>query len=190
MVELIGVHGANHADVVDDRGEARHELANPLAALTMLFVVENRSHHLGRTLDEGEAFALEVFLGTILAVKLCQSWFVLEKFELGWGTRHMEVNDRLGLGGNAKTSFFCGVTIASQQLLQGDGPESHAGLSEKVTAGRGPHFLHIDRKVHGSGFHEGFIQIEQHAGKSDHRRVTLLEIGGGKQCRLVGNFRF
>ena len=167
MVELIGVHGANHAHVVDDRGEARHELANPLAALTMLFVVENRSHHLGRTLDEGEAFALEVFLGTILAVKLCQSWLVLEKFELGWGARHMEVNDRLRLGGNAETFFLCGVTIASQQLLQGDSPEAHAGLSKKVATGQGPRILHIDRKIHFSGLHESFIQIEQDAGKGD-----------------------
>ena len=91
----------------------------------------------------------------------------------------MEVNDRLRLGGNAETFFFCGVTITRQQLLQGDGTKPHARLSEEVAASRGPRFLHIDRKIHRSGFHKGFIQIEQDAGKSDHRRVSLLEIGGG-----------
>ena len=148
MVELIGVHGTNHANVVDDRGEARQKLADPLAALAMLLVVENWSQHLGCALDKGEAFALEVFLGAILAVKLGQCRLVLKQIDLGRRARHMEVNDRLCLGGNAETSFFCGVTITSQQLLQGDGPKPHARLSEEVAASRGPRFLHIDRKVH------------------------------------------
>ena len=70
MVELIGVHGTNHANIVDDGGETRQKLTDPLPALAMLLVFENRSQHLWRALDEGEAFSLEVFLRTVLAVEL------------------------------------------------------------------------------------------------------------------------
>ena len=41
-----------------------------------------------------------------------------------------------------------------------------------------------------SGFHEGFVQVEQHAGKGDHGRISLLELGRGQECRLVGKLRF
>ena len=92
----------------------------------------------------------------------------------------MEVNDRFCLCENTVTFSFGGIAVAGEQLLQGDGPEAHAGLAEEVAAGQGPGFLHIDRKVHRSGFHEGFVQIEQYAGKGDQRRVSLLKVGRGQ----------
>jgi hypothetical protein len=37
-------------------------------------------------------------------------------------------------------------------------------LSEEMTPGECLSFLQVDGKVHWSGFHEGFVQVEQYAG--------------------------
>ena len=167
MIELLGMHGTDHADVVDDGAEPGHEIAHPLSALPMFFVVKNRPHHLGCSLDKGKALSLEVFLGAILTVKLGQGGLVLEKIDLRRGTRHVQVNDRLGLSRDSKVFSLARIGIARKQVIEGDGAEAQSGLTEKVAPGNGPGVLQVDGKIHGSGLHEGFIQVEQHAGEGD-----------------------
>ncbi len=102
----------------------------------------------------------------------------------------MEVNDRLRLGRDAESFLLRRVAVAYQKLLQGDGTETQSGLSEEMAPGECLSFLQVDGKVHWSGFHEGFVQVEQYAGECYQGRVSFLELGRGKEGCLAGNFRF
>ena len=82
VVELFGMHRADDADIIDHGTETGKETADPLATLAMLGVVEYRPHHLWLPLDEGEAFAFEIFVGADLAVILGQGRLVLKQIKL------------------------------------------------------------------------------------------------------------
>ena len=82
MIELVGVHGADHTHVIDYGAEPGKEFADPLGTLAVLLVVKDRPHHLWRSLDECKALAFQVFLRAVLTVELGELGLVLKEFKL------------------------------------------------------------------------------------------------------------
>ena len=130
VIKLIGVHRANDAHIVDHRTQAREKIADPLATLATLGVIENRPHHLGNTLDEGKSFPFEIFLRAFLSVEFRQGGLVLKQINLRRRTRHVQVDDRLGFCWDLESRF----SVRSQKITQGQGSKSKTGLPEKMTA--------------------------------------------------------
>jgi hypothetical protein len=68
-------------------------------------------------------------------MELGQGGLVLKEVDLRRRARHVEINDRFGLGWDSKSFCLCSVAIARQQVVQGDGAKSQSGLTEEVTPG-------------------------------------------------------
>ena len=97
VVELVGPHRFDEADLVDDFLEMGQPVGDPLAALAGLVEGELRAEHLRHALDEGELLAFEVFLRALLAVELGEFRLVVEELELARRAGHVQVDHALCL---------------------------------------------------------------------------------------------
>ena len=98
MVRDVGVHRANHAQIVGVFGDAGKQLANLDAALAVLLERERRAK--GRA---GLALGREVQRNG-LAVVLGELGLRVERVDLRRTTVHKQKNHALGLGGQVETS--------------------------------------------------------------------------------------
>ncbi len=98
VVELIGVERADDGDFIHEFGKMWKQLGYPGAALAVLLERIRRPEYFRVPLDEGEALTLVQLVGTGLTVEPVQQGLVIEQVLLRRGTRHVQVDDALGLG--------------------------------------------------------------------------------------------
>jgi hypothetical protein len=102
VVELIGVHRADKADVIHDLREMRQHFRKLRAGLTVLRELEARSEHGGVRPDERVALAADHGRRERLAFQLREFRLVVEELELTRRAGHEEMNDTLGLAGEMR----------------------------------------------------------------------------------------
>ena len=137
VVDLIGVQGLHHADVVRHGAQVRQQLAQLQAALAMALKFEFGARQLHLAADEGKALALSQLLGAVLAVHLLQQRLVVVQIQLRRRADHVQVNDVLGLGGKVGAWHHrcSGRQVPRQQRSQRHATQPQAGLPEKLAAG-------------------------------------------------------
>ena len=156
VVELVGVHRLDEADVIDVPGEAGHAVGDPGAGLAVLLEGEDGAEELWGAFDEGEGFAFEELGRAVFEVVFDELGLVVEKFLLGRGAGHVEVDDALGLGGNhggagdgGAVGEIDAATGSACELGKGEGPEAGVALREEVAAGEVGGLG--ERRIHESG---------------------------------------
>ena len=97
MVELIGVHRLDEADVIDDLRQVRQHLRQFRPALAVLGELEARPEHGRIGPDEGVALAADDRRRHRLAFELRQLRLVVEQIELARRAGHEQMNDALRL---------------------------------------------------------------------------------------------
>ena len=104
------------------------------------------SHELGDAGCKGEAFSLQVLIGTVLVVVLDQFGLVVEEVQVWRRAGHMEVDDTLCLGGGVGLSgllgpngiyAYIGVGVIAEQAGQGDAAKPDPAGSQKLPPGSG-----------------------------------------------------
>ena len=101
VVDRVGVHRPDDAQLVDDLRRVRQQLADPGAGLAVTREVELRAGHRERLLEgghAGEALALADRLRQLLAVHRAQPRLVVEQLELRRAAALEQVDDRLTRG--------------------------------------------------------------------------------------------
>ena len=102
VVELVGVHRVDEAQLVGHVGQVRHGVGEPDARLAVLGELPPRAQQLGRAGGEGEALALGELVGARLAVALDQLRLVVEQIEVRRRAGQVDVDHPLGLGGEVR----------------------------------------------------------------------------------------
>ena len=96
MVELVGAHGLDDAEIVDLLFQVRQPVGDPGAALSRLVKGKLRAQQFGHAADEGKALSLQKRSRTILAMKLLQFGLVVEQFQLAGRAAHVQIDNPLG----------------------------------------------------------------------------------------------
>ena len=84
VVELVGLHRLDEAEIVSVFREMRKPVRNPGARVAILPELGQGAHHVGGALDEGETLAFEKLLGARFAIELLQLWLVIKELVLWW----------------------------------------------------------------------------------------------------------
>ncbi len=140
VVELVGVHGADDAEVIGDGGEVGEHFGDFGLVFSVFVEVVEWAEEFGGAFDEGEGFAGEEFFGAVFEVVFFEFGFVVEEFVLRWRPGHVEVDDSFGFwgqlgcawGGGARR-FVAGGSVSD--LSEGEGAEAGVALLEKVASG-------------------------------------------------------
>ena len=90
VVELVGLHRAEEADLVEDPLEPGQAVGDPHPRLRLLVEREDRPEELRGAPDEGEPLPFEELARAVLAVELGQLGLVVEQLELAGGPLHVE----------------------------------------------------------------------------------------------------
>ena len=99
VVVVFGPHRADHSDVVRNARHVRNLLAEPATGAARLPELVGRAEHLGHALDEGKALSLEQRVRARLHVQALQLGLEVKQVERRRRARHVQVDDRLGAGG-------------------------------------------------------------------------------------------
>src|SRR5262245_44972130 len=91
VVWPIGVHGANHANIIDPLGQVGKDIADLNTALSILLKVEGRLHQIASA-----SLCLRITAWSRFAVILIEHWLRIESIDMGRPASHKEVNDMLG----------------------------------------------------------------------------------------------
>ena len=100
VVDRLGEHRADDAELVDDLGGVRQEIADPGAVRPVLAEPELRTGERQRRLIAGHAgqpLALPHRVRQLLAVALVEHWLVVERLHLRRPAGHEEIDDALRL---------------------------------------------------------------------------------------------
>src|ERR1700681_881021 len=93
VIELVGMHRLDEAQIVNVLFQVRQAVGNPVAALSDLVERGLRPQKLGNAADECETLARQKRRGTILAIEPFQVRLVLEKFQLAGRSGHVQINN-------------------------------------------------------------------------------------------------
>ncbi len=136
MVDGLGVHALDEAQVVGNLGRVRQQIAQPGAALAVLLKLERRTdqrqarlvaRHAGQTLLAAN-FGRQ--LGTVLFV---QQRLVIEQVDLRRPAGLKQKNDPLGFRREVRPLRRGGGRLRLQQLRQGDAAQAQAKAAQEVT---------------------------------------------------------
>ena len=86
-------------------------IADPLAAFAMLFELGLWPQHLRHATNERESLAFEILFWALRVVQFRQGWFVIKQFKLRGRACHVQIDNRLRLGGNLP-GLVVGVALA------------------------------------------------------------------------------
>src|SRR5262245_14679650 len=98
MVDLLGIHGANHADVIGAGPQVRHPLGKLYSTLPVTSELARAGPDLGRGLDEGQIQTFRHRLWQRLALPLLHPRLRIEQVELAWPALHKQEDYVLSLG--------------------------------------------------------------------------------------------
>ena len=197
VVDRLGVHRIDDADVVGDLAVVRQQVADPLPGFSVLFKGHERLGRGKALLTRGHArepLALSNRIGQVLTVELFERRFVIKRVDLAGSTGLTQVDDPLGLRLEmrgpgvarpvARAVFLSerrlgpGDRVGAQQVGQRRGADTHpAGGSQEMAAcllQQG-----FVQRVHGLTSGHKFGQVHQHAGHVGVRGV----FGGIDLCR-------
>lgn len=118
VVDLFGIHGANHGDVVGDTSDVWKPVGDLHAAFSIsgeweggAFDFELGALELGDLLSRGEG------LGHRFAVTFFQGRFVVERFQVGGPSCHAQMDDALDLRGVVQSFETSGdVALAANRI--------------------------------------------------------------------------
>ena len=102
VIELIGRHRVDDADLIFNRAEVWQEIARPKTGTPRARELVLRCEQRGMAFDEGEFLALEILIWTWRAVELREFRLVIKQLELAWRTREMDVNHILRARGKVR----------------------------------------------------------------------------------------
>jgi hypothetical protein len=137
MIERIGAHRADHADVVCNFGGMRQVIGKYHTALSMLLEFARAGEHGCRRLDEGELQILRHRRRERFAVPLLQLGLRIEEIHLARAAFHEQEDDAFRLRsevGLLRSKRIDGLACM-QQIRQRDAPEPAADISEKRATG-------------------------------------------------------
>ena len=100
VIDLLGVHRLDEAEIVDDLRRVRHQLADPGPRLSILLESECRWRDRERCLIRahgGEPLALPDRVGQIHSPHFRELWLVVEELQLRRPAALKQINDSLGL---------------------------------------------------------------------------------------------
>jgi hypothetical protein len=147
VIDRLGIHRTNHAQVVGDLGHVGQQFAHPHPALAVLGKSEDGGCH-GKLRLSGshrrQSLTLADGLGQIFAVSIFQIGLGIKQIHLRRSTRLKQINDSLGLRrevGEASQRDVRFRTVAggsqpllSQQRTQRRRTGTSAGMPQKGTA--------------------------------------------------------
>ena len=103
MIDLLGKHRADNADLVGDTADVRKQLGYLLAGLAELLEAVLRAEADERlALQLGDLLSFGEGLRHLLLVHVCELRLVVERLEVRRSAGHEEVNDTLGLRGKMR----------------------------------------------------------------------------------------
>ena len=176
MVELVGLHGLDQADVVRDAADVRQHLAEFRAALPVFFELKPRGHDRRVRADERVTLSADDRGGQGLAIELGQLGLAVEQVELRGRARHEEMNDGLGLarkmrrtrregidrsGGGEARGESIGEQSGETDLAQADAALAQEPASAQRRAALG---VVVVLAVHASVLRDGFVEVQDGAG--------------------------
>ena len=162
VVDGLGVHRAEHADLVRDAADVREEFADFGAALAVTGELETagltgearlRGHH------AGDALAAADGIGQVLVELALEFGLRIQQVEVRRAAGLEEADDALGLGGEVgqagqavdmRIAGGAGRSAAAEQMGEGAGAEAQSGLLQEfaprmhvlvLVAGHGGQFL-------------------------------------------------
>ena len=98
VVDLLGLKGADDAEVVGDRADVREDVGEFHARLAPLLEFEGATTGLeDRILELGDLLTLGERFRERLVVEFLEDWFVVEELQVGRTAGHAEEDDSLGL---------------------------------------------------------------------------------------------
>lgn len=135
MIRHIRVHGTNHADVINVRGDVREEVADFDAALAVRLELEGRLKGRARL-----ALGLEIVHRQRLAVELGEHGLGIKGVHVRRPAVGEDVDDAFGLGGKLRgtrgergvVADLIGEQTRAEQLRQAQHPKAHAAAAEKI----------------------------------------------------------
>ena len=138
VVDRIGLHGLNEAEVVNVFGDIGQEFAELDTALAVPVELEFRAEESGLGIDEGGAIAFEQFGGRQFAVTLDQFLFVIEKIEVTGGAGLEDVDDAFRFRGEVRQARgeWIGGSIdlsfsPAKERVQGEPSHADSAIAEK-----------------------------------------------------------
>ena len=142
VVELIGVHRFDHAQIIGMLVEMGNRIGHPHPRLSILPEGSGGSHQLGSSRSEGEHLALDELVRAVLIRPLDQLGLVVPQVQVRRRSGQMDVNHPLGLGGVMRVSgkqripgSFQGEGFRREKLGQSPRAQSHSAVFQKMTPG-------------------------------------------------------
>ncbi len=137
MVDRLGVHRADDAEVVGDFAGVRQEVAVFDAGLAVFLEVGERAGERERGLIAAharQALPLTNRIGKRLKVAFTQQGLGVEGFELRRAARLEEVDDALGLGREVRAAGQGGRVGLAEDATHRERPQTEGGGAEEVSA--------------------------------------------------------
>jgi len=137
VVDRIGLHGFDEAEVVNVFGDIGQEFADLDTALAVPVEFEFRAEQSGLGIDEGGAIAFEQFGGRQFAVMFNQFLFMIEKIEVAGGACLEYVDDAFRFRGEVRRARgeWIGGSVAQrfagEERVQGEPCHADAAIAEK-----------------------------------------------------------
>lgn len=114
MIELVGVHGFDHAKLISDLVEMRDSVRQPDATFAIALEFTRGAKQFGFAGGEGESFAFQKCIGTIFAITFDQFRFVIEEVQMRWGACQVQVDDVFGFAGEMPRSCSQRIHLAGE----------------------------------------------------------------------------
>jgi hypothetical protein len=141
VVELIGVHRLDDAEIIDDGREVRQHLGQLRPALAMPAKAKTRAQDGSVVADEGVTLIADDRGRYGPAFQLGEARLVIEQLELARGAGHEQMDDRPGLGHEMRpprgerVDGGLGLPVARQQGREGELADAIAAGLEETAAG-------------------------------------------------------
>ncbi len=142
MIELIGKHRLDHAQLVCMRGDFRKQIANPCSTFAVLIKFCLRTKQLGTSFDKRKGTICHQLIRAQFHMPFFEDRFVIEGFVLRRRSGHVQVNDVLRFGRDPG-SWRRLQTGLAKQLGHGQSTESHLAIAQKMPSRLQARFLKL-----------------------------------------------
>ncbi len=145
VVDRLGVHRADHGDVIGNASGVREEVTDPCAALAAGFEVGDGAKDGKGLLSRGHAGDALIAADAgreFLAVAFFHHRFVVEQIDVGGTAGHEQVDDAFGCRFEMRQVRSVGLGVGFQQGTEGKRADSAGGLGEEIASGRLERWFH------------------------------------------------